>query len=159
VAERDAYAALLVSLHWESVLGRLGDVWLPGTEAVLDGQRSYRAYLVDLLREEGVYVSEAALARNQEQLRAVDDLALFLTGRYPLDSRARGDGAPPLGLELEVRDGSRAVLRPYPFAADPLEVTFPGRRVPDRAYASQAEFLDEFYRARPVTISYSLSSG
>ncbi len=49
-----------------------------------------------------------------------------------------------------------AIVRPYPFDVNPLEVSFPARLVPRRPYASQEDFLRHFYKAERITISYSL---
>ena len=47
----------------------------------------------------------------------------------------------------------------YPFDVDPLEIPIPARLVPDRRYASQAEFLREYYKAERCVITYSLHAG
>jgi Protein of unknown function (DUF3891) len=153
VGERDSYAALLVSLHWESLLRARPELWMPGTEALLEQQRALRGNLIEMLVEDGIYVSDGPdgdLARNQEVLRLVDGLALKLAGASDVDLG-------PLGLELQA-DG-RAVVQPYPFATDPLVVSVSGRVMPDRAYTAQSDFLAEFYCARRVRLSYTLASG
>jgi hypothetical protein len=153
VGERDSYAALLVSLHWEALLRARPELWMPGTDTFLEQQHALRDNLIEMLVEDGLYVSGAPdgdLARNQEVLRLVDGLALRLAGATEVD----------LGpLRLEVQADGRAVVQPYPFAADPLAVSVAGRVMPDRAYATQSEFLAEFYCARRVRLSYTLVSG
>jgi hypothetical protein len=153
VGERDSYAALLVSLHWESLLRASPELWMPGTDAFLEQQRALRGNLIEMLVEDGIYVSDAPdgdLARNQEVLRLVDGLALRLAGASEVD----------LGtLRLEFQEDGRAVVQPYPFAADPLAVSLSGRVMPDRAYTAQSDFLADFYCARHVRLSYTLASG
>jgi hypothetical protein len=53
---------------------------------------------------------------------------------------------------------NRAVLRPCPFDADPLVVSFPVRLVANRAYTDPNDFLAEFYRAERITITHALAS-
>ena len=45
--------------------------------------------------------------------------------------------------------------RPYE-SEDSVVVSFPARLVPNRPYASQGEFLRQFYKVERITISYSL---
>jgi len=37
-----------------------------------------------------------------------------------------------------------------------LEVSFPGRLIPNRPYASQEDFLRHFYKGERITITYTL---
>ena len=65
-------------------------------------------------------------------------------------------GSKDVIMNVDVQDETNALLRPYPFDVDPLVVSFPGRLVANRAYASQEEFLPDFYTAERVTVSYKL---
>jgi hypothetical protein len=104
-------------------------------------------------------------------MEVFDQMAQFVSNRHPFNSTARSNGPTPtlsdvpvpvkpgasdVTLTIDVRDETRAVLRPYPFDVDPLVVAFPGRVISNRAYDNQAEFLRDYYKARPVTITYSL---
>jgi hypothetical protein len=57
---------------------------------------------------------------------------------------------------VEVRDEGHAVVKPYPFDVDPLPVSFSGRLIDHRAYKTREEFLNDFYRAERITITYYL---
>src|SRR5438270_10538155 len=81
VLERDAYAALIVSLHWQSVLGEHSS---PEAEAFLAEQAALRASLVEMLVEDGRYpreTTESALFGNAELLSTLNRLAEWLPGR------------------------------------------------------------------------------
>jgi hypothetical protein len=102
-------------------------------------------------------------------MEVFDQLAQILCNRYPLNSAARKNGPPSVlknvpvapgvddvALAIEMTDERTAVLRPYPFDIDPLEVSFPARLVPSKDYTSQDEFLRQFYKADRLTITYAL---
>jgi hypothetical protein len=61
-------------------------------------------------------------------------------------------------LTFTIKDESRAAVAPYPFDIDPLIVSFQGRLIPKRRYASQDEFLLTYYGAEKLAINYLLSS-
>ncbi len=46
--------------------------------------------------------------------------------------------------------------RPYRLDEDPLLISFRGRLVPNRPYPSQEDFTRNFYKAKRITINYSL---
>ena len=56
-------------------------------------------------------------------------------------------------LTFTIHDQRRAIVKPYPFAVDPLNVSFPGRLIPKR-YRSQNDFLEEYYGAERFGINY-----
>jgi hypothetical protein len=59
---------------------------------------------------------------------------------------------------IEVQDGTRAVVTPYPFDTNPLEVSFPARLVPNRSYGTREEFLKDFYKAERISVNYQLQA-
>lgn len=174
VAEQDAYAAYLVSMHGEGLLSRgLGlkpsmpdrsaD---PGVPRFIQEQRAFRDQTLPHLRS-----SEDALWLNFKYLEVLDQMAQFICNRYPFNSAARTNGpsntlsglpvpirpgAPDTTLTIDVQDETRAIVHPYPFDVDPLPITFPARLVPNRTYATQADFLAHYYRAETVTVTYTL---
>jgi hypothetical protein len=102
-----------------------------------------------------------------------DQLAQFVCNRYPLNSKARKlgpsntlndvdiptrHGQKPVKINIDTVGENKAVLSPYPFDLDPLPLSFTARLVPTRSYRSGEEFLEEFYRAQPMTISHVLAS-
>ena len=70
-----------------------------------------------------------------------------------------GPGREDVTLTVDVLDGERARVHPYPFDRSPLRIPIPARLVPDRSYASQEAFLNDLYRAERSVITYSLEAG
>jgi hypothetical protein len=180
VLEQDPYAGLMVSMH-QAGLNNQGFGMLPHMpdrssvpevgEFLGEQEELRRAVIEDLRRSQefAPYVSEQQLWTNYKLIEVFDQLAQILCNRYPLNSGARKNGPPtvlkhvPVApgaedavLSIEMVDERSAVIRPYPFDANPLAVSFAARLVPDRPYASQDEFLRQFYRADQVTITYAL---
>ena len=102
-----------------------------------------------------------------------DQMGQFVSNRYPFNdtSRKKGPsntmsnvptptkpGKADTILTFNIKDESRAMVKPYPFDMDPLLVSFQARLVPKRPYETQDEFLKEYYRAERLMINYSLSS-
>ena len=105
-------------------------------------------------------------------MEVFDQFAQFLCNRYPLDSTQRKNGptatlsntpvpvkprCPDVTMTVEVRDEKNAVVKPYPFDTDPLIVSFPARLLSNRSYTNE-EFLDHFYKAERIAITYTLHS-
>jgi hypothetical protein len=147
LAQRDAYAALVASLHWEALLEQVRDAWPPELELAIADQALLREHLVEALWEEGAYRLEADtahLADNVSVLNAVDSLATWLVGPTRDASEVQAGG-----IDVRVRqdDAEHVTVSPFPFERDPLEVTWTLRTVPNRPYGSHLEFLESFYRA------------
>jgi Protein of unknown function (DUF3891) len=167
LAQRDVYAALIASMHWETQLLRLREAWPPGLESVLAEQQLLREHLVEVLREEGGQAREtdaAQLATNRLAMNVLDRLATFIVSASSTDSgdalTVRAPLRPPgaeLDLKLTRRESNEVVVDPYPFGVDPLQVSFTSRLLADRAHASQAEFLEHFYRTPLVYTSCMLT--
>ena len=176
VAEQDAYAGCIVSMHGEGLLtrgmglrptmpDRSAD---PGVPEFLDHQRGFRESL-----RAGLQASDDELWLNFKYMEVFDQMAQFICNRYPFNSVARSNGptptlsdlpvpvrpgVPDTTLTIDIQDETQAIVRPYPFDVDPLVIAFPGRLVPNRAYVGQADFRRHFYKAEPIAISYSLTS-
>jgi hypothetical protein len=67
-------------------------------------------------------------------------------------------GSQPVKINIDTVSEHRAILTPYPFDVDPLEVSFPARLVPKKSYSIAEEFLEDFYAAERITISHTLAS-
>ena len=184
LAEQDAYAGYMVSLHSDGLLtqGRgllsyMPDYTVyPEVKQFLSEQESFRAELMQQLKVSEEYrdfVSDEQLWTNFKLMEVYDQMGQFVCNRYPFNSTHRKNGpSPTLSnvpapvrpgkddtiLTFNVKDGSRATVTPYPFNVDPLRVSFQGRVIPKRRYANQNEFLGEYYRAERVGINYSLHS-
>ena len=184
LAEQDAYAGYIVSLHAEALLTQgkgllsyMPDYSVhPAVQAFLREQESYRAGLMIRLKASPEYrdhVSDERLWTNFKLMEIYDQMGQFVCNRYPFNATHRKNGpshtmsgvpAPVKTgqedtiLTFDIKDESRATVSPYPFDIDPLPVSFQGRLIPRRGYASQAEFLRDFYGAERLMIHYSLHS-
>jgi hypothetical protein len=180
VREQDPYAGLLVLMHGTGLLCQGHGVRTnlpdmredPTANAFLKNREALRLQLLDELRRSEEYrdhCSEAELWRNFKLLEVYDQLSQFLSNRYPLNSTSRQTGprnaignvpvAPgqeDTTLNIEVKDEKNAVIRPYPFDTERLEVSYPARAIPKRPYASRDEFLKDFYAAKTITVNYTL---
>ncbi len=184
LAEQDAYAGYVVSLHAEGLLTQgkgllsyMPDYSVhPAVQEFLREQESYRAGLMIRLKASPEYrdsVSDEQLWTNFKLMEIYDQMGQFVCNRYPLNATHRKNGpshtmsgvpAPmktgqeDTTLTFNIEDESRAAVSPYPFDIDPLPISFQGRLIPKRGYASQAEFLREYYGAERLMINYSLHS-
>jgi hypothetical protein len=184
LAEQDPYAGYIVSLHADGLLtqGRgllpyMPDYAIyPEVKEFLGEQEGYRSELMKQLRSSVEYreaVSDEQLWTNFQLMEVYDQMGQFVCNRYPFNSTQRKNGPSntmsnvPIPtkpgradtiLTFTIMDESRALVDPYPFDTDPLLVSFQGRLIPKRRYGNQTEFLEEYYRAERLAISYSLHS-
>ncbi len=184
LAEQDAYAGYIVSLHAEALLSQgkgllsyMPDYTVhPEVREFLREQEAYREGLMARLKESPEYrdcVSDAQLWTNFKLMEIYDQMGQFICNRYPFNATHRKNGpsqtlsgiAAPVHpgredavLTFEIRDERNAVVTPYPFDIDPLPVSFQGRLVPNRRYDNQEEFLSEYYAAERLPVSYTLRS-
>jgi Protein of unknown function (DUF3891) len=182
LAARDLYAAYYVSMHGEALLTRgmgllpsmpdyTGD---PAVQKFIAEQKSLRARLLDQLHKDDSLrdvTSETQLWTNFKLMEVFDQFAQFVCNRYPFNSQARKNGPtnklanvpvpvaagkPDVTITVDVQNETEAIVRPFPFDVSPLVVSFQGRLVPNRRYANQEEFLQDFYRAERIDINYTL---
>lgn len=184
LAEQDVYAGYMVSLHSDGLLtqGRgllpyMPDYKVfPEVQEFLREQESYRDGLMAQLRHSPVYrdyLSDEQIWTNFKLMEIYDQMGQFVCNRYPFNSSARKNGpshtmsnvpAPTQPgqadgiLNFTILDESRATVSPYPFDIDPLPVSFQARLLPKRSYASQDEFLQQYYGAERIMINYTLQS-
>jgi Protein of unknown function (DUF3891) len=181
VTEIDPYAGYVVSMHGEGLLTQgLGLLpympdYLEDSEAqkFIREQKAFRSELLERLRQREEYrelISEENLWINFKLMEVYDQFAQFLCNRYPFNNTQRKNGPTPtlsntpvpvkpdrpdVTMTVEVRDEKNAVVKPYPFDTDPLAVSFPARLLPQRSYTHE-DFLDHFYKAERITITYTL---
>ena len=180
VMEQDAYAGLLVSLHLAG-LNTQGYGVVPhmpnrqhiaGVQDFLDEQEGLRARVLADLRWSPVHAEAAAdeqVWTNYKLIEVFDQLAQYVCNRYPFNSSEARRGPPnrlrftpvapgraDITLCVDVRDERSALVTPYPFDVDPLEIAFPGRLMPNRPYASQEAFLRDYYAAPRVLVTHVL---
>jgi hypothetical protein len=182
LASRDPYAAYNVSMHGDGLLTQgMGLLpYMPDYTVDSDArdyiaqQKAFRQTLLPSMRDAREwrdFCLDEHLWTNFKYMEVFDQLAQYVCNRYPFNSTERKNGPTnqlsntpvPLGpgekdttLTVDVRDESRAVVKPYPFDVDPLPVSFQGRLIEQRAYRTQEEFLGDFYRAERITITYYL---
>jgi hypothetical protein len=183
VALQDTYAAYYVSMHGDGLttkgmglLDYMPDYSSldPRARAFVDEQHEIRSGLLNQLRQRDDYrdvTTDEHLWTNYKYMEVFDQMAQFICNRYPLNSTVRKNGPTktlsdvpvPVGpgrddthILVDVVAETRAVVRPYPFDTDPLPIEYQGRTVPNRPYKDREEFLDHFYAAPRVTVSYSL---
>jgi Protein of unknown function (DUF3891) len=184
VVREDPYAGLIVLMHgiglFNKAFGLLA--YMPDHTARPDVQAYIRdqdalqqRVLAELRRSEEFreFSTDEVIWKNFKLMQVYDTFAQFLCNRYPLNNRERqngpsntlGDTAVPVApgkqdvtLTIEVQDETRAVVRPYPFDTNPLQVSFPARLVPNRPYRTREEFLKDFYKAERITVNYQLQA-
>jgi hypothetical protein len=182
LAQRDLYAAYFVSMHGEGLLTR-GMGLLPsmpdytGDTAVqkfIAQQKELRAgWLPTLQKNQTLAASttETQLWTNFNLMEVFDQFAQFVCNRYPLNSQARKNGPtntlsgltvpvasdrPNETLTIDVQNETDAVVRPFPFDANPLRLSFEGRLVRNQPFSNQEEFLKQFYGGERIAITYTL---
>jgi len=184
LAARDLYAAYYVSMHGEALLTQgmgllpsmpdyTGD---PAVQKFISEQKSLRAGLLDQLRNDDSLrdvTSETQLWTNFKLMEVFDQFAQFVCNRYPFNSQARKNGPtnklanvpvpvaagkPDVTITVDVQNETEAVVRPFPFDVNPLRLSFEGRLVPNRRYATPDEFLEHFYGGERIAINYTLSA-
>ena len=182
IAARDLYAAYFISMHGEALLtkGRgllpsmpdyTGD---PAVQEFIAQQKELRAgWLPTLQKNQALtgVTTEKHLWTNFNLMEVFDQFAQFVCNRYPFNSQARKNGPthtlsglavpvarerPNVTLTIDVLDEAHAIVRPFPFDVSPLTLSFEGRLVANRPFASQEEFLQQFYRGQRIPINYTM---
>ena len=184
VVREDLYAGLIVLMHGIGLFNKAYGLLAympdhtarPDVQAYVRDQDALRQRLLAELRrseEFREFSTDEVIWKNFKLMQVYDTFAQFLCNRYPLNNRERlngpsntlGDTAVPVApgkqdvtLTIEVQDGTRAVVTPYPFDTNPLEVSFPARLVPNRSYRTREEFLKDFYKAERISVNYQLQA-
>ncbi len=163
IAESDAYAGMLISMHTYNLLTAHADrtTIAPEGIALLDAflqrQREYqdelRASIVQDASLTAEEKSEQTILEHFRLLQACDNLSLLTCVAY--------DQPAHLLHPLPLNDGGTAEvkvepiaprhfrLRPWPFEQDELEFVFLARHVPGKLFGSSAE-LEAAFREAPI---------
>ena len=170
MAEEDAYAALLISMHTYNLLSEHADrsTISPDQLPLLDEflrqqlelQKALRRRIAAEPKFTAEQTSEATVLDHFRLLQATDNLSLLTCVNY----RQRAHLLHPLPLRsgeharVEVRSaGPREfVLDPYPFAEPLLKFTFPARQVDGKVFASASELQHAFAAAPIETLSVTV---
>ena len=171
VAETDAYAALLVSMHTYNLLTARADrstiqpEQLPLLDAFLARQEQFQQELkARLAADPQLATDEIAPSRIENHFRllqASDNLSLLscvdfarpadLLHALPL----RNGGESRVAVEALGERQFR--LDPYPFAASPLAFTLPARHVEGKQFSTAAKLQENFQNAAPVLLPVTVS--
>ena len=171
IAAEDPYAAVLISMHTNSLLSEHADRstiapdQLPLLDQFLEDQATFRATLKDEIRAEdsvpGEQKTDEAILDHFRLLQAADNLSLITCVDFAKPSH--------LLHPLPLRDGGHArvevkhaglrhfVLNPYPFAASALTFTLPARHVEGKLFKSHEELQVKFAVAPVETLSVTVS--
>jgi hypothetical protein len=165
VAEADAYAAMLVSMHTYNLLTARADrstiqpEQLPLLDAFLARQVEFQKQLLDRLVAEGTSVS--MVENHFRLLQAMDNLSLlscvdFQKPASLLHALSLRDGG-----ETPVQVGSLGErhfrLDPYPFAGSPLVFDLPARHVEGKLFSSVEDLQSKFHQAAPALLPVTIT--
>jgi hypothetical protein len=171
VAEEDAYAALLVSMHTYNLLTARADRstiqpdQLPLLDAFLARQLQFQQDLRARLAADKEFASEEIAPSRIENhfrlLQACDNLSLLSCVDYPqpgdlLHELPLCDGG-ACRIAVESLGERHFRLAPYPFAASPLVFHLPARHVEGKHFSTAEELQKKFYSAAPVHLSVRLT--
>jgi hypothetical protein len=165
VAEADAYAALLVSMHTYNLLTARADrstihpQQLPLLDAFLTRQLEFQQQLQDRLAVEGT--STALVEDHFRLLQATDNLSLLSCVDFQKPASLlhalslRDGGESP--VEVQSLGQRHFQLAPYPFVASPLVFELPARHVDGKLFASAEELQSKFNQASPALLPITIT--
>jgi hypothetical protein len=163
IADKDEYAALLVSMHTYNLLTARADrstiavEQLPLLDDFLSRQQNLQQTLRANVRSNPSFTasdtSDEVILDNFRLLQATDNMSLLAcvdlaspaTLLHPL-STVDGDHTEVQVVSTGTR---RFQLRPYPFAEESITLTFPARHIPDKRFAS-SQHLQRHFADAPV---------
>ena len=165
VAESDAYAAILVSMHTYNLLTERADRativpdQLPLLDSFLTTQRSLQEELFANIQRDATLTAEDKSRERIEDhfrlLQACDNLSLLSCVDYQkpatLLHRLRLKDGAAESIVVESLGERYFCLTPFPFDVSPVEVEFPARHVEGKTFAT-AEALQEQYTNAEVTM-------
>jgi hypothetical protein len=173
VAEEDAYAALLVSMHTNNLLTAHADrttiqpEQLPLLDAFLEHQLKFQEELKSrIAADRELSQEEISLERIENHFRllqATDNLSLLSCVDYAqpgdllhaLPLRAGGEQR----VAVESLGERHFRLSPYPFAQSPLVFNLPARHVEGKLFGSAEELGKEFHQAATVVLRVTVQGG
>ena len=170
VAEQDAYAGLLVSMHTYDLLTTRTDRstiqtgQLPLLDAFLDRQSQFQQELrARIAADETLTPKERSAARIEQHFRllqACDNLSLLSCVDYPNPGDLLHALPQAGGRECKIaveRRGERCFrLVPYPFLEPEMVFPLPARHVTGKQFRTAAELEQAFLRAAVVSLSVTV---
>jgi hypothetical protein len=173
IAEEDAYAAILVSMHTYSLLTEHADrstiapAELPLLDDFLAGQKTFQASLMQRIAADSKIApelrTEAAILNHFRLLQAADILSLITCVNFsqpsnllhPLPLRNGGSSR----VELHSIGLRHYVLDPYPFAQRDIVFRFPARHVVGKEFHSAEDLRRQYHVAPPEMLPVTVSAG
>lgn len=171
IAEQDAYAGLLISMHTYNLLTERADRstiqvdQLPLLDSFLAQQRKYQQELIDKIQ-----LAEAFLPEEKTSQRILEHFRLLqATDNLSLLTCVDFAGPATLLHPLPLNDGTSTEVRvtpigerhfrldPYPYSEPSLVFTFPARHVEEKTFADSAELEAAFLAARQQILSVKIS--
>jgi hypothetical protein len=174
MAEREPYAAVLISMHTCNLLTERSDrstirpEHLPLLDHFLADQNTMQKYLLDAVRKDNRFshdlTTDHAIRENFRLLQACDNLSLLACVDYKkpsslLHTLAQNDGGhSSVKVTAAAPDAERSFhLHPYPFDERPLTVSIPARHVYGKTFSSDAELQQKFALAHTESLTVTLS--
>ena len=172
VEERDAYAALIVSMHTVNLLTERADrttiaaEQLPLLDDFLARQGERQARLKAAIRNQACYkqeeTSDAAVLQNFRLLQACDNLSLLSCVAYmqpatllhPLQLAGGGTAQ----VAVYAMGARHFRLEPYPFDEAELKFTVPARHVEGHVFGSSAHLAERFAEAKVEELEITVSA-
>jgi hypothetical protein len=170
IAQRDAYAALLVSMHTYNLLTERADRatiakdQLPLLDAFLSSQKHFQEELYARVKTTpGLREDEAAWARILDHwrlLQATDNLSLLSCVSY--DKPANLLHALPMRnggsthIQVEAMGEREFRLSPYPFDEPSRIFQFPARHVEGKIFDNAADLQRKYEYAKPTDLSVTV---
>lgn len=170
IAEKDAYAGLLIAMHTYNLLTAHADrstiapEGLVLLDAFLARQRAYQAELRMQIAADATIADEektdAMITEHFRLLQACDNLSLltcvaFDRPAHLLHPLPLNDGT-TTEVKVEPLGPRRFRLAPWPFAEPGVTFTFPARHVGGKTFASSAELEALYSAAQPEELTVEL---
>ena len=173
IAEKDAYAGLLISMHTYNLLTAHVDrsAIAPNGLVMLDDflqkQKAYRAELIQAVESDATLTaedkSEQTILEHFRLLQACDNLSLLACVSYGEPAHLLHPLPLNDGSSVEVRVRPRGVryfeLYPWPLKDDECTFSFPARHVQGKIFESSNELSKALASAAEESISLTLSRG
>src|SRR5271155_2227758 len=172
VAESDAYAALLVSMHTSNLLSERADrstiapQELPLLDDFLEAQRVVQERLFAVVHKDDRFTAKEKtwdwIDDQFRLLQATDNLSLLSCVNY--------DKPATLLHPLRVQDGTAERVKveplgdrsfrltPYPLETSPLKVEFPARHIEGKVFEDSADLQRKFAAADVAMLSVAITA-
>jgi hypothetical protein len=178
MVKADRYAALLVSMHCQSLYDRtratipgFSAKYVKSTESELVSNFVQNLKLqqlrlkVDLRADAATrdFSQEKILAANARRLEALDRLSLYFCMSTLQDTTIESvpvdDHGSEVDWELRTQGNNIVSLAPYPFRREPLQISILTRSVPKRLYVDSLDFQKTLGQAPYVAVKFTLHAG